>query len=171
MAKCQFTTEYWDHESQKEIPYNCDSDDVDVLESGLCIFHEKRYLEGYPFDRDQFGPKEVSFRPERVTKKLKDKINDSIANQKALLCIGYYFPDNITIKGDFTKPLCFLQAKFQRIDFSLAKFSEASFFNAEFSEKANFADAEFSEADFRSAKFSGEADFKRSIFKGQIQSS
>ncbi|MFY9868823.1 MAG: hypothetical protein WAK17_03820 [Candidatus Nitrosopolaris sp.] len=61
------TTKYWDYESQKEIPYNCDSENVDVLDSGLCIFHEKRYLEGYLFRRDQFGPKEVSKRTERVT--------------------------------------------------------------------------------------------------------
>jgi hypothetical protein len=101
LAKCQFTTKYWDNESQKEIPYNCDSENVDVLDSGLCIFHEK-YLEGYLFHRDQFGPKDVSKRTKRVTERLMEKINDSIANQKALFCIGYYFPDNITIKGNFT---------------------------------------------------------------------
>lgn len=52
LAKCQFTTKYWDYENQVLIRDNCDSDNLDVLESGLCIFHERRYLEGY-FFRDQ----------------------------------------------------------------------------------------------------------------------
>jgi hypothetical protein len=148
LAKCQFTTKYWDNESQKETPYNCDSENVDVLDSGLCIFHEKKYLEGYLFHRDQFGPKEVSKRIERVTERLMEKINDSIANQKALFCIGYHLPDNITIKGDYNKPVYFSKARLQRIDFSSANFSgEADFYSVEFS----------GEADFRETEFSGEA--------------
>jgi hypothetical protein len=107
LAKCQFTTKYWNYESQKEIPYNCDSENVDVLDSGLRIFHEKRYLEGYLFHRDQFEPLEISKRIERVTKRLMDKMNDSLANKKALLCIGYYLPYITFKQANFAKPVYF----------------------------------------------------------------
>ena len=80
LNKCRFTTEYFNYESGQMQTYNCDSENLDVLESGLCIFHEKRYLEGYLF-QDQFGPKEVSkltatqevLRAQRVTKRLMKK--------------------------------------------------------------------------------------------------
>ena len=196
LAKCRFSIEYLDYESKKKMPYNCDSENVDVLESSLCIFHEERYLEGY-FFHDDFGAKEVSnftdtleLRTQRVTKRLKEKINDSIVNQKALFCIGYHFPDNITIKGDFTKPVYFFKATLRWIDFSLAKFSaQADFHSAEFSRGADFGSAEFSEqanfdsakflgrayfdsakfaqANFRSAKFSAQADFDSAKFSAQ----
>jgi hypothetical protein len=40
-----FTTKYWDHERPGEVDYNCDSKDEDVLDSGLCIFHDQDYLQ------------------------------------------------------------------------------------------------------------------------------
>jgi uncharacterized protein YjbI with pentapeptide repeats len=156
LAKCQFTTKYWDYESKALVDYNCNSKDGEVLDSGFCIFHDENYLQ------DKNNHKE---REQEVVTKLMVKVNNSIDRKEALLCIGYRLPD-IKIKGNFTKPLYFLQAKFQQIDFSLAKFSgEASFNSAEFSEKANFGSAKFSgEASFNSAKFSGEASFNSAKF-------
>jgi uncharacterized protein YjbI with pentapeptide repeats len=184
LDNCQFAAKYFNHESGQIETYNCDTDNTDVLESGLCIFHEKRYLEGYLF-RDEFEDvSKLTATPElprtqSVTERLKEKIDDSIANQKALFCIGYYFPDNITIKGKFTKPVYFNEAKIQRIDFSFAEFSKiadfsfaefsgyAKFDNAEFYE-AYFGETEFSDANFGEAKFHGEADFGKAEFSGIV---
>jgi Pentapeptide repeats (9 copies) len=146
LAKCQFTTKYWDFESQKEIPYNC-PDDEETLDSGLCIFHDKNYLQ------DKNNHKEHE---QKVIREITDKVNNSIVQKKALLCVGYHLPDNIPIKGDFTKPVYFSEAKLQRIDFSFAKLAAgANFSQANFEGKANFRSAEFSGgASFFEAKFS-----------------
>jgi hypothetical protein len=45
LAECKFTTKYWDHERSRIVDYNCDSKDEDVLDSGLCIFHDENYLQ------------------------------------------------------------------------------------------------------------------------------
>ena len=119
MVECQFTAKYWDYERKEEVDYICDSIDEDVLDSGLCILHEKKYLEGYAFHRNPFSS-EVAKREERVSKMLGDKINHSKGYKKPLFCIGYYFPTNTTIKGNFVKPVYFSHSKFQNIDFSLA---------------------------------------------------
>jgi uncharacterized protein YjbI with pentapeptide repeats len=84
-----------------------------------------------------------------------------------LLCIGYNFPDDITITGDFTKAVYFSQARLHRIDFSSAKFLRgANFVSAEFHGDAKFSGAKFqATADFDSAKFSGKADFSDIFIK------
>ena len=163
MAKCKFTTKYWDHERSGQVDYNCDSKDEDILDSGFCIFHDKKYLQDYLF----------SFREEKkrnVREKLMDKVNDSVTNNKALLCIGYHLPDIIFQRTNFTKPVYFSKCEFQGLaDFSSAKFSTKSrFYSATFSTKANFSLATFSaEARFSLATFSGHAYFSKAKFSAE----
>ena len=42
----------------------------------------------------------------------RDKVNKSIAQETALICIGYHLPINITLQGEFVKPVYFSLAKF-----------------------------------------------------------
>jgi hypothetical protein len=130
LAKCQFNAKYYDYKSKAEVDYNCDSKDEDILASGLCIFHDENYLQ------DKDNPKEHK---QKVSKTLMDKVNDSIANNKALFCIGYYLLADVKIQGIFNKPVYFSRSKFQRVDFSSTKFSEADFGSAKFSGKADFS--------------------------------
>ena len=93
------------------------------MDTGFCIFHDNNYLQY----KNNFLE-----RKKQVTKRLIDKVTDSIAHNKALLRIAYYLPD-IKIEGDFTKPVYFSDAGFQQVDFSGAKFSgEASIDSAKF---------------------------------------
>jgi hypothetical protein len=191
LAKCQFTTKYWEYESQVLVDYKC-PDDEETLGSGCCIYHDENFLQ------DDNHPENK----QKALTRLNNKITESVSNDKPLYCIGYHFPDNITIKRDFTKPVYFSKAKFQRINFSFAKFSggvnfasaefslgvdfrsakfsggetfslaqfsgEADFSSAEFSEKAYFFSAKFSgDSMFSSAEFSGEADFSSAKFSGE----
>ena len=43
LVNCQFTTKYWNFEINKEIDYCCEKEDI--LNSGLCIFHDNNYLQ------------------------------------------------------------------------------------------------------------------------------
>jgi hypothetical protein len=113
LVKCQYPTKYWDYESLAEVPFHCDSRDEDILPSGVCLFHDENYLQ----DKDNHKERE-----QEVVTKLMVRVNKSIDQKEALLCVGYHLPDNIMIV-DFTKPVYFCQAKLQRIDFSSAKFS------------------------------------------------
>jgi hypothetical protein len=143
---CKFTTTYYNEETRNWIGFKCEEESLGY---GFCIFHDENYLQ------DQNNRKEHE---QRVTKELMDKVSNSITQKTALLCIGYYFPDNITIRGTFPKPVYFSESKFQQVDFVSAKFSDkANFGSAKFSDKANFSLAKFSgeEANFSLAKFSG----------------
>ncbi len=113
MAKCQFTTKYWNNESKAEVDYNC-PDDEETLGSGLCIFHDEHYLQ------DNNNRKEHE---QKVRDRLFVEVNNSIDRKEALLCIGYYLPNNIWINGDFEKPAYFSKAKFHGVDFSFTEFS------------------------------------------------
>src|SRR5207248_2961376 len=116
--------------------YNCDSKDEDILDSGLCIFHDENYLQ------DKNNHKEHE---QKVRDRLEIKVRNSIDQNEALLCVGYHLPD-ITIKqGNFTRPVYFSECEFQGLaNFSLAKFSaEADFNSARFSAEANFISANF----------------------------
>jgi hypothetical protein len=113
LAKCKFTTEYWDHERSGEVDYNCDSKNEDILESGLCIFHDEDYL--------QDKKNNLKEHEQKVRDRLEAKVRNSIDQNKPLLCIGYHLPD-ITIKqANFTKPVYFSECKFQ----GLADFTSA----------------------------------------------
>ena len=126
MAECKFITEYWDHERSEDVDYNCDSKDEDILESGLCIFHDENYLQ------DKNNHKEQE---QKVRDRLEAKVRNSIDQNEPLFCIGHHLPDTIFKQANFTKPVYFSECRFQGLaDFSLAKFSvEANFDSATFS--------------------------------------
>ena len=76
--KCQFTAEYYDYESPKWIPYNC-PDDEEIPGSGLCMFHDERYLQ------DEDNNKEQSVRDG-----LDAKIRQNVDQKEPLFCMGYH---------------------------------------------------------------------------------
>ena len=72
MAKCRYATKYWDYESHAEVPYNCDSEnEEDILPSGLCVFHDKIYLQ------DKENPKVKEYE-----KKARDRLMAKVRNVK-----------------------------------------------------------------------------------------
>ena len=89
MAECKYTTKYWDHERSEDVDYNCGSKDEDVLDSGLCIFHDENYLQDKNNNHKEHEQK--------VRDRLETKVRNSIDQNEALLCVGYHLPD-ITIK-------------------------------------------------------------------------
>ena len=162
MAKCQFTTNYWDHESHNEGDYKC-PDDEETPGSGICIFHDANYLKE---DKEKHIEHE-----QKVRNKLTDKISEAVARKETLLCIGYYLPD-ITIKESFAIPVYFTKCNFQgEAQFSGTSFdSTADFKSAVFSEGATFSYARFfGGARFNSAKFLNDiAFFYKTRFCGKI---
>ena len=135
MAECKFTTKYLDHERSIKVDYNCDSKDEDVLDSGLCIFHDENYLQ----DRNNHKEHE-----QKVRDRLEAKVNKSV-DQNEPLFIGYHLPDIIFKRANFTKPVYFSECEFQ----GLAYFSSATF---------------SAEADFSSANFQGVTDLNNAAF-------
>jgi hypothetical protein len=129
LANCQFTSEYFDSEKKQNVEFKCNEQALDL---GLyCRFHDRNYL--------QNSLSEVYKQHDKnVMDELMIKVNDSIANNKALLCIGYHLPD-ITIKENFTQPVYFIQCNFQgRADFSSAKFSGEADFSCKFNRETHF---------------------------------
>ena len=86
MAECKFTTEYWDHERSEDVDYNCDSKDEDILDSGLCIFHDENYLQ----DKNNHREHE-----QKVRDRLEARVRNSIDQNEPLFCIGHHLPDYI----------------------------------------------------------------------------
>src|SRR5918912_3858405 len=124
LAKCQFTTEYWDHERRIPVNYEC-SEDNEILESGLCILHDKNYLQDQVHHEDQ---------EQKVIQKLKDIVSDSIFYDKPLLCIGCYLPNIDFNQFHFDKPVYCSQSKF---------IGRANFAQCIFQQKVSFADVTF----------------------------
>jgi hypothetical protein len=142
MAHCRYFTKYYNfrRKSPEEgSKFKCEEESLD---NGFCIFHDEEYLQ----DKDSFEEHK-----EKVSNRLIAKVNDSITNNKALFCIGYYLPD-ITFKtnfANFAQPIYFSKAKLKQVDFSKAKFCGiVSFIEAEFSGKANFNKVESSRVAF-----------------------
>lgn len=134
--KCEFTAKYDDDESQEEIDYKC-LDDEEIPDSGLCMFHDERYLQG----KDKQNQGKDKHKEHKVRNGLNAKIHQSqsVDQKQPLFCIGYHLPD-ITIKGKFTNPVYFSKCNFQ---------GEADFSGAIFQEKAVFSESEFfAEANF-----------------------
>ena len=147
MAWCKFTAKYWDHERSEYVDYNCDSKDEDILDSGLCIFHDENYLQ------DKNNHKEHE---QKVRDRLETKVRNSIDQNEPLFCIGYHLPDIIIKQANFTKPVYFSECEFQGL---------ADFYSATFSAEAHFPKAKFSsEAHFNSANFQGVTDFNKAAF-------
>jgi uncharacterized protein YjbI with pentapeptide repeats len=141
---------------------DCDSEE-DILKSGLCIFHDKDYLQ-VKDSREQ--------NEENVRTKLMVKLREKVDKKEPLFCIGYYLPSIRLVNEIFTNPVNFSKCKFQgEADFSHTTFSrQADFRQAEFSERTFFNSAKFSgeEVYFSKAKFSGERTyFNRTTFSGK----
>jgi uncharacterized protein YjbI with pentapeptide repeats len=165
---CRFKSEF------TKIP--CDTPETDILKSGLCIFHDEKYLK---------NPKDKESNKQNIKRKLTEKIEKCISDNKVLMCIEYHLPDftfenfkNFTIpanfsgtifvgpvnfsEAQFTKEAIFSEAQFTKeAIFSEAQFTkEANFYWTQFTEKADFSEAQFTkEAIFLGAQFTKEADF------------
>lgn len=153
MAKCQFTTKYWDYQNYAEVDFHCDSKDEDILPSGFCMFHDKSYL------RHGDNRKEHE---QKVRDRLMAKVRNSTDKRESLFCIGYRLPDIRIREANFVKPISFAKCEFQ----GLADFSRDRFQGL-----ADFTEAKFTgeTADFGSAKFSGERAYFREVeFTGKI---
>ena len=99
MPKCQFTTQYYDYETRKEVDFNCTEEEP--LASGFCIFHDKDYLQ----DKTNYDEHK-----RKVLDRLKHKVNHAISNNEPLLCIGFQLHDFSLsdlgiISKEFTKPV------------------------------------------------------------------
>jgi hypothetical protein len=122
LVNCQFTTKYFDLESPNKVvqfdensPYKMyqiymlvDFDcDEESLASGLCIFHDKDYLQ------DKTNNEEHK---RKVLDRLKQKIDQAIFYDEPLLCIGFRLPDfslsDLGISKEFTKPVYFGESRF-----------------------------------------------------------
>jgi uncharacterized protein YjbI with pentapeptide repeats len=146
---CQF--------KDKRYGYECDTPEPDVLKSGWCIFHDNEYLN---------DPDKRQSNEQNIIRKLSDKIENSISDNKPLTCIKYRLPSFIFYKN-FTIPVNFSEAIFMgSVDFSGAQFTEeANFSGAQFTEKAIFYNAQFTkEAYFNGAQFTEEANFSGAQF-------
>jgi hypothetical protein len=122
LPKCQFTAEYYDYETRKEVDLNCQEL---PLASGLCIFHDKDYLLQDKMNNEEHKRK--------VLDRLKHKVNHAISNNEALLCIGFQLPDfslsDLSNRKEFTKPVYFNGSRFfGKADFSGANFQGRSIF-------------------------------------------
>ena len=140
MPKCQFTTKYYDYESNKRVDFYCD--DEEALVSGHCIFHDKDYLQDNTNNEEH---------KRKVLDRLKHKVNYTISNNEPLLCIGFQLPDFSLsdlsiISKEFTKPVYFNGSQF---------FGKADFSGANFKQEVNFISANFQEASFSTANFQG----------------
>jgi hypothetical protein len=128
LPKCQFTTQYYDYETRKEVDFNCQEL---PLASGLCIFHDKDYLLQDKTNNEEHKRK--------VLDRLKHKVNHAISNNELLLCIGFQLPDFSLsdlsiISKKFTKPVYFSGSHF---------FGKAGFSGANFQQGAHFSEAHF----------------------------
>jgi hypothetical protein len=147
-----------------EVDFNCQEEEP--LASGLCIFHDKDYLQ----DRTNYEEHKM-----KVLDRLKHKVNHAISNNEPLLCIGFQLPDFSLsdlsiISKEFTKPVYFNGSQFfGKASFSKANFQgKASFPLAKFQGRAWFSEANFQlRADFSRAKFEGEAFFYGAKFEGE----
>jgi hypothetical protein len=164
LPKCKFTTKYFDYEISVEVDFNCQEEEP--LASGLCIFHDKDYLQ----DKTNYEEHKM-----KVLDRLKHKVNHAISNNEPLLCIGFQLPDFSLsdlsiISKEFTKPVYFNGSQFfGKASFSKANFQgKASFPLAKFQGRAWFSEANFQlRADFSRAKFEGEAFFYGAKFEGE----
>ena len=87
MARCGFKTDikYLDEKTGEYIPYICLEPEQNILDSGLCIFHDENYL------KDSKNRKANE-------QKLKRKLYEKLAESEPLICIGYHLTD-FTFEG------------------------------------------------------------------------
>jgi hypothetical protein len=82
VARCGFKTDnlYYDEKTRKFIQYRCLELEENILDSGLCIFHDKNYIK---------DPENKEAHEQNIKKKLTEKIEKS----EPLICIGFHIPD------------------------------------------------------------------------------
>jgi hypothetical protein len=113
---------------------------VSFMTSGLCIFHDKDYLQ------DKTNNEEHK---RAVLERMKHKVNHAISNNESLRCIGFQLQDfnfsDLGISKEFTKPVYFSGSQFfGKADFSYANFQGEAFFSAaKFQGEASFYNAHF----------------------------
>jgi rare lipoprotein A (peptidoglycan hydrolase) len=121
-----------------------------VTNSIFCIFH----------DKDNYAEHE-----EKVTKRFRERVLESISQNKPLECVGYYLP--YIHFAEWIKEKTFAQAVY----FNKATFYQGANFNRfEFSREADFSGVQFKEqrlASFFNARFDGIASFYGAQFKEQ----
>jgi Pentapeptide repeats (9 copies) len=174
LRKCQFTAPYYNYEISRRVDFNCPEE---RLALGLCIFHDKDYLQDKMNDEEH---------KRKLLERLKDKVNDATSNHEPLLCIGFQLPDfslsDLRISKDFTILVYFFRSQFfgkayfsganfqGKVDFSEATFKrEADFSKAIFQNEAIFSGAEFlKETAFSNVTFKEEAVFSKATFKDRV---
>src|SRR6476661_2574615 len=75
MSVCQFTSEYFDYENKKQLPFKCLEK---ALDTGCCIFHDET---------------QYTKHKEEVSQYFIEKVKKAIANDEILYCIGYNIPE------------------------------------------------------------------------------
>ena len=160
LALCQFEDTYHDYDSGQLNTFQCQEE---PLESGLCIFHDKGFLQ---------NKTNREIHKKEVLKKLKNKITHSISSDEKLVCIGYYLPGfdflDLGIGKEFTNPVYFRLAHFyEDVIFYGATFQgEADFSHVTFEGNANFGRAHFlKETNFYAAEFHGWGGFYDAKFQ------
>jgi len=109
--RCRYRREYFDHELGKSVIYECPRQAV--TERGFCEFHDPDYWREHE---------------EEVRSKFEKMIKSAQENNEKLLCIGFNLP-SVIVRGEFKKPVYFLDTKFHHevfhheADFSCAKFN------------------------------------------------
>lgn len=119
MARCGFKTDftYRDEKTGEYIPYECNEPKENILDSGLCIFHDENYLK-------ELKNKEAN------EQNLRTKLSEKLGKSKPLICIGYHIPDISFEQIHFEKSVNFAGAIFMGLtNFSKAQFTDnASFY-------------------------------------------
>lgn len=130
---CKFKSKYYDYEGQKNIDFNCDEE---PLSSGLCIFHDEG-IQTIP-------NKEEYYR--KIKEKFSDRVKKAAGKNETLLCIGFYLPSFVILgfaTKDFTKPVYFVNCRFEGADFSRVKFQGLADFTSSVFQRADFGGAQF----------------------------
>jgi hypothetical protein len=129
------------------MPYFCD--EVALRSSNYCLFHDQDYWK---------------YNPDRINKRLAQRIEASKQSKKTLFCIGYNLFE-IRLTERFDAPVYFDFAKFHAWPyFKGTTFDVASFEGARFEGPAVFQEVTFRKADFKRATFNDEANFQRTVF-------
>ena len=160
VVNCRFTTQYYDYQKRILVPYHCpEQEPSNILDSGFCIFHDRRFRQNEEKIRTEFQ------------KKIEEYLSNS--NNKPLLCIGYHLIDVDIRDKEFLGPVYFDETRFYGFLTIHSKFtSDVSFTNCKFLGEGDidFGISEFFNGyvGFNGAEFSnkGGVGFDRARFSG-----
>jgi hypothetical protein len=81
VAHCRFKTDidYRDEKTGEDVRYACPEPEENILDSGLCIFHDDNYLKD---SKDK----------EATDQNLNRKLSEKLAKPEPAICIGYHLP-------------------------------------------------------------------------------